>query len=471
MVFNSIAFFAFFAVTAAFHHSNASWRAKKVAILIASCVFYGTWNPPFLLLLWASTLLDYFMALAMERAKTQRRRKWLIVSSLIGNLGLLAYFKYGGFVVTNVTWIAHLLGSSWQPGSWDIALPVGISFYTFHTLSYTLDVYRGELTARRSLLDFAVFVSFFPVLVAGPIMRASQFLPQLEQEKRGSFDQWGNGLTLLIIGLFQKMVLADGVLSPLADSAFLPDGTHSFADAWAGTLAFSGQIFFDFAGYSLCAIGVARCFGFEITDNFRAPYGALGFSDFWRRWHISLSSWLRDYLYVSLGGNRGSGSKTLRNLMLTMLIGGLWHGASWTFVVWGGLHGVYLVGERSLRGRVREPTGAVVVALGIVGTYLLTCVTWVFFRAPDFHTAGQMLGAMFGFGTADAGIIPSHVRAMIAMVVVVVMLVIHGVYRNVHIEIMLARMSPASRGILLGAMIFLIAIAAGGQRAFIYFQF
>jgi len=472
MVFNSIVFFFFFAIAAAFHNSGASWRAKKVALLIGSCFFYGAWNPPFLLLLWASILLDFYMALAMQNASSQSRRKLYVVLSLIGNLGLLAYFKYGSFVVDNLARLMHVFGWQWSPPAWDIALPVGISFYTFHTLSYTLDVYRGELPARRSLLDFAVFVSFFPVLVAGPIMRAADFLPQLDTEKRASSDQWANGLTLLIVGLFQKTVLADGILAPLVDSAFQADGTHGFRDSWIGTFAFSGQILFDFAGYSLCAIGVARCFGFEITDNFRGPYGAYGFSDFWRRWHISLSSWLRDYLYISLGGNRGRRWKTERNLMLTMLIGGLWHGASWAFVVWGGLHGTYLVVERWFRGtRPVEPTGAAKLVAGVVLTYLLTCITWVFFRSPNFATAGEMIRAMFGSPTNVAGEIPSLIRAALAMSVVAAMVVIQLRTRKSHIEELLASMSPSVRGLMLALMIFLIAVAAGGQRAFIYFQF
>jgi alginate O-acetyltransferase complex protein AlgI len=472
MVFNSLVFVIFFALVAGFHHSNASWRAKKLFLTFASCVFYGVWNPPFLLLLWVTILLDFFVARVLQGTEDRHRRKLLIAASLVGNLGLLAYFKYGPFVLENAAQLAQAAGIDWTPPRWEIALPVGISFYTFHTLSYTIDVYRRELIARQQLLDLAVFVSFFPVLVAGPIVRAAYFLPQLEHERRGTADQWGNGLTLLVVGLFQKMVLADGVLAPLADNAFLPDHTHSLADSWLGTAAFSGQIFFDFAGYSLCAIGVARCLGFDLADNFRGPYGAYGFSDFWRRWHISLSSWLRDYLYVPLGGNRGSALRTERNLMLTMLIGGLWHGAAWTYVVWGGMHGVFLVVERRLRGhRPVEPTSNVHLAFGIVMTFLLTCLTWVFFRAPDFATAWEMLGAMFGFGTAEAGHLPSLVRAGLVTVVIVGMVAIHAVYRRHHIESILAAMSPTARGVLIGALLFSIAIAGGGQRAFIYFQF
>lgn len=472
MVFNSLVFVVFFAIAAAIHHSSISWRARKVSLLIASYGFYGAWNPPFLLLLWVATLLDYYCALQMERSQTKLRRKVFMALSLCGNLGMLGFFKYGPFLLENFSYVTSALGFEWRPHPWSLLLPVGISFYTFHTLSYTLDVYRGELAARRSLLDFALAVTFFPQLVAGPIMRASAFLPQLETEKRGSAAQWANGLTLLVIGLFQKMVLADGVLAITVDSGFLADGTHSFADSWIGTLAFSGQIYFDFAGYSLCALGVARCLGFELMDNFRGPYGAIGFQDFWKRWHISLSTWLRDYLYVSLGGNRSGRGRTYVNLMLTMLIGGLWHGASWAFVVWGGLHGSYLVIERAIRGsRPAEPTNPIVIAVTILLTYILVCFTWVFFRAPDFTTAWEMVRAMVGLGTATPGAIASNVRVAIVLVVITGMVLSHALLRKRHIEDVLAAMSPWLRGALIGWMLFFIAVAAGGQRAFIYFQF
>jgi alginate O-acetyltransferase complex protein AlgI len=472
MVFNSLVFIGFFAVVAAFHQSNAPWRLKKLVLLVASYAFYGAWNPPFLILLWASTVLDYYCAIAMEGAKTPRTRKLFMALSLTGNLGMLGYFKYGRFVAENFSHLLQSVGVHWAPPAFDLALPVGISFYTFHTLSYTLDVYRGELKARRSIVDFAVAVSFFPQLVAGPIMRASAFLPQLESEKKGSAAQWGNGLTLLVIGLFQKMVLADGILAPMVDWSYLPDGTHSFSDSWIGTLAFSGQIFFDFAGYSLCALGIARCLGFELVDNFRQPYGSFGFSDFWRRWHISLSTWLRDYLYIPLGGNRGTRRRTEINLMLTMLIGGLWHGASWSFVVWGGLHGSYLVIERWVRGtRPVEPTSGTTIAIGIFATYVLTCFTWVFFRAGDFTTAWEIVRAMVGFGTTVPGQVSSSVRAALCLIVVAAMVIGHARMRKTHMEDVLVAMSPLTRGLMLGTMLIAIAIAGGGARAFIYFQF
>ena len=275
---------------------------------------------------------------------------WLVVSLSV-NLGLLGFFKYGTFLLDNFITFSELLGIPFTPAKPDIILPVGISFYTFQTLSYTLDIYFRKSRPWSSFLDYALFVTFFPQLVAGPIVRSSEFLPQCLTPRRATLERFSWGLILLVSGLFQKIVVADGLLAPIVEKVYDTGMVPDTLSAWCGTLAFSGQIFCDFAGYSSCAIGVAMCLGFKIPDNFRSPYAAIGFSDFWGRWHISLSSWLRDYLYIPLGGNRKGAAGTYINLMLTMLIGGLWHGASWTFVFWGGLHGLYLAVERMFRTR------------------------------------------------------------------------------------------------------------------------
>jgi alginate O-acetyltransferase complex protein AlgI len=276
-------------------------------------------------------------------------------------------------------------------------LPVGISFYTFATLSYTLDIYLRRAVPARNFLDYALFVTFFPHLVAGPIMRPTELVPQFEEPKRGSANQLRFGLALMTLGLFQKIVLADSFLGPVAETIYDGSKAPGVLDAWMATLAFSGQIFCDFAGYSTTAIGAALCLGFAMPDNFRFPYAAVGFSDFWRRWHITLSSWLRDYLYIPLGGNRFGPARTYMALMGTMLLGGLWHGAAWTFVVWGGLHGTYLAVERWLRGRYSSytPGPLAFFVLGLL-TYALVNVTWVFFRAHSFGKAWEILGGMFG---------------------------------------------------------------------------
>ncbi|HUJ63436.1 MAG TPA: MBOAT family O-acyltransferase, partial [Kofleriaceae bacterium] len=345
-------------------------------------------------------------------------------------------------------------------------------FYTFHTLSYTLDVYLGRTRPWNDVLDFALYVTFFPALVAGPILRASQFLPQCAERRRSTGPLLAWGLSLMVLGLFEKTAIADTIMAPAADLLFATAGHARAADAWTGTLAFAGQIFCDFAGYSTCAIGAALCLGFALPDNFRAPYAALGFSDFWTRWHVSLSSWLRDYLYIPLGGNRIGPRRTYVNLMLTMLIGGLWHGAAWTFVAWGGLHGLYLVGERAVRralpaGAWRASTEA---RFGAVATtFGLVCVAWVFFRASSFGQAFAIVASLFGGGSGAAlyhGIDHALVGATIAAIVA-----IHWAMRGSSIEQVVARAPWPVRSAALATMIVTVVLMQGQDRAFIYFQF
>ncbi|HNT89962.1 MAG TPA: MBOAT family O-acyltransferase, partial [Candidatus Hydrogenedentes bacterium] len=374
---------------------------KKFNLLIASYVFYAAWNPPFVILLWISTVVDWFAAKGIARRQSATAKRLWVLVSLLCNLGLLGFFKYGGFLLDNFVLLTNAVGVDFHPARPSIVLPVGISFYTFQTLSYTLDVYRGATKPSRSFLDYALYVTFFPQLVAGPIVRSVDFLPQCATERRVAAGQLGWGLSLLTIGLFEKTVIADGLFAPICDKVYAQAGAAGPLDAWIGTLAFSGQIFCDFAGYSTCAIGAAMCLGFAIPDNFRFPYAAVGFADFWRRWHISLSSWLRDYLYISLGGNRTGAARTYVNLAVTMLLGGLWHGANWTFVVWGGLHGIYLVIERWARALFPPwPLwGALPMRMTLaLTTYLAVLFAWVFFRAQDFTTAWQVTTSMLGVG-------------------------------------------------------------------------
>ena len=294
MLFNSLTFVAFFVVVVALHYAPLPWWLKKTNLLIASYLFYAAWNPPFVILLWISTFLDWWAAARIATASSPARRKaWMLVSVVV-NLGLLAYFKYGGFVLENVAALMQATGTAYTPPVWDIVLPVGISFYTFQTMSYTLDVYLGRAKPTRSFLDFALFVTFFPQLVAGPIVRPTDLVPQFATPRVATAQQFGWGLMLMVLGLFEKIVLADGVFAPVSDKAFGSAELLHPLDAWIGTLAFSGQIFCDFAGYTTCAIGMSLVLGFALPDNFRYPYAAIGFSDFWRRWHISLSTWLRD---------------------------------------------------------------------------------------------------------------------------------------------------------------------------------
>ncbi len=453
MQFNTYLFGGFFVVVLAIHSSPLPWTLRKVVLLLASYAFYAAWDPPFVGLLIGSTIVDWFVAKWMAASTIKRRRKALLCTSLAFNLGLLAYFKYAGF-----------LGITDAP----LVVPIGISFYTFMTLSYTIDVYLGRGRPARSFLDYALYVTFFPHLVAGPIVRVNELVPQFEQPRRATGPMLAWGLALVVLGLFEKIVLADGLLAPAVDMVY-GGKVPSTAGAWAGTIAFAGQIFCDFSGYSTCAIGVALCLGFSLPDNFRSPYAAVGFSDFWRRWHISLSSWLRDYLYIPLGGNRHGAIRTNINLMLTMLIGGLWHGASWTFVVWGGLHGLYLVAERVLvRVMPASPLwSAPLVRFGLaLLTFALVCIAWVFFRAATFDQAFAICRAMFG---GASGTTNSFV--MFALAPVSLLLAVHWLMRDTTLETVVERTSWPVRTALLSAMTLSLLLFSGVERAFIYFQF
>lgn len=471
MVFNSLVFVAFFAVVLMLHAMPFSWRAKKVNLLIASYIFYAAWNPPFVLLLWLSTVVDWFAARGLAGAEQQwKRRAWMLLSVIV-SLGLLCYFKYGHFLVENFAHLAALAGVHYNPPQSSIVLPIGISFYTFATMSYTLDIYLRRALPARSFLDYALFVTFFPHLVAGPIMRPTELVPQFETPHKATSDQLRFGLALMTLGLFEKAVLADGFLGPVVDQVYNGRALPGFVDSWVATLAFSGQIFCDFAGYSITAIGAALCLGFALSDNFRFPYGALGFTDFWRRWHITLSAWLRDYLYIPLGGNRHGNARTYFSLMATMLIGGLWHGASWTFVIWGGLHGLYLAGERLLRNVFSgyRPGRVAAAGLGLL-TFVLVNVAWVFFRARTFHAALVILGGMFG-RNMHAEPVLAAIYLLTTTVIMAGLVLAHCSMRNQTLEAAIARLNPGALTALWTLLAFAVVIQHGESNGFIYFQF
>jgi len=471
MVFNSLTFVAFFACVLVLHNLPFGWTTRKINLLIASYLFYSAWNPPFVILLWVSTVVDWYAAQGLVKAKREAARHAWMLLSVIANVGMLGYFKYGQFVLDNFSALMAALGVAWQPAHYDIVLPVGISFYTFATLSYTLDVYLRRALPARSFLDYALFVTFFPHLVAGPIMRPTELVPQFEQPRRASADQLRFGLALMTVGLFNKIVLADSFLANVAEKIYDSDKIPGALDAWAATLAFSGQIFCDFAGYSTTAIGVAMCLGFAMPDNFRFPYAAVGFSDFWRRWHITLSSWLRDYLYIPLGGNRHGPHRTYLALMGTMLLGGLWHGANWTFVVWGGLHGLYLAVERVLRARFGnyQPGPFAFVMLGLL-TYVMVNLTWVFFRAKTFGKAWTVLLGMLGQNVTAKPILATFALLSVALIVGGIVIT-HWLMRTRTLESVVARAHPAAVCVVWALMAFAIVIAQGEGSAFIYFQF
>jgi alginate O-acetyltransferase complex protein AlgI len=471
LVFNTLTFVVFFAIVVALHALPFGWTTRKVNLLIASYIFYAAWNPPFILLLWISTVVDWYAAQGLVRAqRPSARRAWMLLS-VVANLGMLLYFKYGTFLLNNFTALMASVGVDYHAPQTDIVLPVGISFYTFATMSYTLDVYLRRALPARNFLDYALFVTFFPHLVAGPIMRPTELVPQFETPRRASRQQLCFGLGLMTLGLFNKVVLADTFLSGAVERVFDRGKMPGMLDAWAGTLAFSGQIFCDFAGYSTTAIGAALCLGFNMPDNFRFPYAAVGFSDFWRRWHITLSSWLRDYLYIPLGGNRHGPGRTNAALITTMLLGGLWHGANWTFVVWGAVHGSYLMAERGLRARFADyrPGPWAIFGIGLL-TYILINVTWVFFRAKNFTIAWQVLGGMAGANAHAKPILATVFLAAVAFITAA-MLAAHWYMRDRTLESVVARVPPIVISLLWGLMIFAIVISQGSGNAFIYFQF
>lgn len=468
MQFDSFTFVVFFAIVLGVYNALRGWATRKWFLLGASYVFYAAWNPLFLPLLIGSATLDYWVARRIHVSAGAARKRWIVLT-LVVNLGVLGIFKYHAFLLDNLAVALAFAGVRYVPAPMDIILPIGISFYTFHSLSYCLDIYRGKFAPTRNWRDYALYVAFFPQLVAGPITRFTQMREQIENPRRTTREGLAWGCALLVLGLFEKCVLADTVFAPVADGFFNAVGSASAAAAWSGTLAFSGQIFCDFAGYSTCAIGTALALGFVLPTNFRYPYAAIGFSDFWRRWHVSLSTWLRDYLYVSLGGNRRGDWRTYVNLMLTMLIGGLWHGAAWTFVIWGGLHGMYLAVERFVRERF-WPKGVVASSLlrfayGML-TLLLVTLAWIWFRAADAATAWQATTRL-----VSASVAKPSTEQWLAIAVFAVVTAVHWLMRERDLKAESARIPALLLGALLGAMLALIVLSPGDNHAFIYFQF
>ena len=397
MLFHTFPFFVFLAVVLALFYSSPK-AARKYILLAASYYFYMSWNVRLGLLLVALTIIGYASARWIHSGPP-RSRKVTLTAAIAANLAILSFFKYYNFFAEN---LAAMLGRPADDFFLSIVLPVGISFYTFQGMSYVIDVYRGEQHPIPNILDYALYISFFPQLVAGPIVRASEFFSTFYDWKAPSTEAIQRGCLLLILGLTKKMAFADQ-FAQVADAYFQdPASQPGMLTAWTAVLAFALQIFFDFSGYTDMAIGMARLLGFEFPINFTRPYLAWSITDFWRRWHITLSRWLRDYLYIPLGGNRGGQWQTYRNLMITMLLGGLWHGASWNFVVWGGLHGAYLAIERAVFGRLQHRPGALLYPVRAAITFFLVLVAWVFFRADTFGGSRVILGEMFAGGSGDS---------------------------------------------------------------------
>lgn len=472
MVFNSLQYAIFLPLVLVLYWTLRRRRSQNVLILAASYLFYGAWDARFLALMAVSTLTDYAVGVRLGRTQDARHRRLLFVVSLTVNLGILGFFKYFDFFTESAVRLLEAAGVQANAPTLRILLPVGISFYTFHGISYTFDVFRDQIRPTRNLLDFACFIAFFPQLVAGPIGRAHIQLPQFENDRaRPSGNAVRSALVLILLGLFKKIAIADA-LAPYVNEAFSSPGSAGALELLVAVYAFALQIYGDFSGYTDIARGSSRLLGIELIRNFEQPYLSRNVAEFWRTWHISLSTWLRDYLYVALGGNRGGRARTYRNLLLTMLLGGLWHGAAWTFVVWGGLHGFFLVAHRAVAGR--RPAGLTVPrwSPGDLVPTLLTfhavCFAWIFFRAPTLRSA---LSVLEGIVTLRSGTPGPDLLVLLAFAAAAVAL-IDLPQRNRASETALLEWHPVSRGVAYAAMAVAVLVFSGGTPVpFIYFQF
>lgn len=460
MLFNSAAYFVFLPLVAfLFYVLPLYWR--RYLLLIASYFFYGWWSVPFCSLLVLSTVLDYSMARMIDASDDPRRRRLGLLLSLMGNLGVLSLFKYADFFSSSAY---SLLGVRPWP-ELDLVLPLGISFYTFQTMSYTIDVYRGHLRARQSLLDVALYVSFFPQLVAGPIIRADTLIPQLRRQDAADWLLIRSGIALVVWGMTKKVFFADA-MAPIVNEAYANPEIMSGAALLSATYAFAIQIYCDFSGYSDIAIGSALILGIRLPANFRQPYLSTSIREFWRRWHISLSTWLRDYLYIPLGGSRRGPTRTQINLMITMLLGGLWHGAGWNWVVWGGLQGALMSIERVLGVSEAPPREPLRFAFRWFVTFHLVCLSWVFFRSADIEQALSIVGRIGRFAPGEAFVLAWPV-------VLVILLVGVELARGRTRFVALFQHAPRATFWLAAAaaVAFLLAFRGVSNPEFIYFQF
>ena len=416
MLFTQPIFFAFFGLVFCLYWALSGYTVRKRLLLVASYVFYGAWDYRFLSLILASTVVDYFVGLGLTRIEDERRRRALLALSITSNLGILGVFKYAGFFVDSFYDLLSLFGLGSGAFSLHIVLPVGISFFTFQTMSYTIDIYRRRMEPTRDFLDFAFFVSFFPQLVAGPIVRAMEFFPQMEGRKWFTHVDVRAALSLFLVGFIKKACIADNLAVPV-DAVFAAPEQFGVASIWIAVLCYAVQIYCDFSGYTDMAIAVAALLGYKLPVNFYWPYFAVNVQDFWRRWHMTLSTWLRDYLYISLGGNRGTRWFTYRNIMITMLLGGLWHGAAWTFVVWGALHGLALVLHRDLAPRLAKFPGFGGRMVSVVATFYFLSdgfgVAVTFLRGFVFFAAGCgfAVGGLQEYAVVLGGLAVVHLAA------------------------------------------------------------
>ncbi|MCR4337129.1 MAG: MBOAT family protein [Candidatus Omnitrophica bacterium] len=473
MLFNSLEFFIFFIVVYS-TYLLFSHGGQNRLLLVASYIFYGWWDWRFLSLLLLSTIVDYVCAIKIEDAPTSQVRKKFLLLSICFNLSLLGFFKYFNFFISSFEALLANLGIAFHPWTLKIILPVGISFYTFQTMSYVIDIYRRDLKPARNFLDFALYVSYFPQLVAGPIERAAHLLPQVLRPRRVTLEQFYQGCYLLFWGLFQKVVIADN-LAKVVDPIFASPPPYDGLMVLLATYAFAFQIFCDFAGYSDMARGLGKMMGFDIMVNFNLPYFATNAREFWQRWHISLSTWLRDYLYISLGGNRQGEKATYRNLMITMLLGGLWHGANWTFVVWGAFHGLLLIIHRAIEPSLKKLRLSSNIILEnifwgvrVIFFFHLVCLGWLFFRAPNLSQALDMLTSVltaFHWPTFQ-NLLDAGLFFILALLLVQILQ-----YRQKNLLFIFEYPAWIRGTFYFVIWVLILTFGVTGGKAFIYFQF
>ena len=458
MLFHTWVFLVFFLVAYPVYLAVRHTRLKEPWLLLASYVFYAWWNPLYLLLIVYSTAVDYFAVVRMDRGRRPLLWLWM---SLVNNLGLLGLFKYAGFLTDNANGLLAVAGVPHAFPAPDLLLPVGISFYTFQSMSYTIDFYRGHIPRERSFVRFAAFVALFPQLVAGPIERASNLLPQLHKPSRIAARDVTDGLSLFIVGLFKKLALAD-YLALYVDRVYGAPGEHQAPALALATFAFAWQIYFDFSGYTDMARGIARLMGFRLMLNFNNPYLATGLGDFWSRWHISLSTWFRDYVYIPLGGNRLGALRMYRNIFITMVVSGFWHGASWNMIIWGALHaiGVMLTREFERAAFYRERVPRLAKQAGV---FLFVCFTWIFFRAQSIEDAWLIVTRILGSGLADPRF------PLLALGLVLVVWVYQFVYESRVREVL--AWGPLRVAMVVCMALYLVVFSSTGDQAFIYFAF
>ena len=482
MLFNSFDFAIFLPIVFILYWFvvKKNLKLQNLLIVIASYVFYAWWDWRFLFLIIFSTLVDYFVGLQLATQENNKKRKALLWISILVNIGFLGFFKYYNFFVDNFVTAFSFFGNEIQANSLNIILPIGISFYTFQTLSYTIDVYRRKFTPTNDFIAFAAFISFFPQLVAGPIERATNLLPQFYKKRNFIYAKAADGLRQILWGLFKKIVIADNS-AQIANEIFNNSGDYSGSTLLLGVLFFAFQIYGDFSGYSDIAIGTARLFGFNLKQNFAYPYFSRDIAEFWRRWHISLSTWFRDYVYIPLGGSRNTKAKITRNIFIIFIISGFWHGANWTFIVWGALNAMYylplLILNKNRKHREIVAKGkylpSLIDFLKIVKTFAITLLAWVFFRAETISHAWSYLATIFSKSIFTTPEFSGRHNALVTSYLIVIFILIEWIGREEKFAIanIGVKWKRPLRWMLYILLVFIIFFFMGKPHEFIYFQF